>query len=248
MRYRTILLEDEPPARDRLRKMLREHKVIDLIGEAENGAQGLEMIEALKPDLLFLDIQMPVMTGFEVLDKLNYSPKVVFTTAYDEFALKAFETNTVDYLLKPINPQRLALTLRKLDQMAPVNNLGELRELFQQLRPEAPLTSLTVTVGDRMVLIKPEEIVFLQAADKYVELYTHKGKKYLLDYSLTALEKRLSDNFLRIHRSYLINRDFLREIRKSFNGKWIFYLRGAEEYKLASGGSYLPELRKTFSL
>ncbi len=219
MKFRTLLVDDEPLALQRLRRLLRPHAgVIEIVGEAGGGEEALRLIRELQPDLIFLDIQMPECNGFEVLERLDDPPLIIFSTAYDEFALKAFETNAIDYLVKPVDPRRLARAVEKLQRLT-----SEQRGLFQrQLQDLLRAVSqsgkkrLQVKIGDRILLLESREIYFFRAADKYVEAHTF-DQTYLLNQSLNELEKTLpSDDFVRIHRSALINLNHLAEIIRDY--------------------------------
>lgn len=247
--YLTLLVDDEPLAIQRLKRLLLPYgDVIQVIGEAANGAEGLQKAEQLKPELLFLDIEMPVMNGFEMLSGLSFSPIVIFATAFEEYAVRAFEENSVDYLLKPIEPKRLALSIKKLKQQQSQTqeqrHNRELWELLNRLKsPPRKLQSLSVKIGDRILFVKLEEIAYFEADDKYVNLFTLEGKKYLLDTSLSALENKIRDDFTRISRAHLVNHGHLREIQKYFSGKYILILKDQKQTRLTSGASYAENVK-----
>jgi two-component system, LytTR family, response regulator len=248
MILRTLLIDDEAPARRRLSRLLQHHAHrVQLVGEASNGEEGLLAVERLQPDLLFLDIQMPGLTGFEMLEKLDVpSPRVIFTTAYDAYALKAFEQNTVDYLLKPIDELRLTQALEKLQALAPIPTHWQ--EMLQQLvRKDSPprMHSLSVKMGDRVIFIPIDEISFLEATEKYVDVHTVQGKKYLVDKSLTTLEGRLPHGFVRIQRSYIIQLAHVVEAHRHFNSRYIFQMKGGQ--RIVSGKSYYPVIQQIIS-
>jgi len=251
--FRTIIVEDEALARARLRKHLANHtNLITVIGEADNGEDGLQLINSEKPDLIFLDIQMPVMTGFEMLRSLDHMPKIIFTTAYEEYAIKAFEENSVDYLLKPIRAERLEKALDKLQQMAGASTQAvDFSNLLQQLNQvkQAPaFTSITITSGDRIIPIPLENVAFFHAEDKYVFLHDFHGKKYIVDYTLSALQEKLPDQFTRVHRAHIINRDKVLEIRKGFNGRFVFRMINPDKTRIESGTSYSSKIREVLGL
>src|ERR1700722_10491760 len=217
--WKTLIIDDEEPARQRLKRLLKPFEQIDIIGEAVNGHDGIEQIEKMLPDLIFLDIEMPVFNGFEMLRQLKHQPKVVFTTAYDQYAVKAFEEDSIDYLLKPVEPERLEKTIKRLQQFQhqPPAFLP-LETLIKQLQLKKDIKTLTVKIGDKILLIKLDSIIYIEAEDKYVFLHTSDGKKHLTDFTISSLEKKTREAFVRIHRSYIINSDHIKEIRKSFNG------------------------------
>ena len=248
--YKTILVEDEQLARERLRKLLLVHADrIDIVGEATDGEEGLVLAESIKPDLIFLDIQMPIMDGFEMLKQLTHAAKVIFTTAFDQYAIKAFEENSIDYLLKPIEEKRLAKSIEKLSLLDNNQQINELRSMVEALNPSGQDT-LTVKLGDRMILIPTHEMIYFHAEDKYVFGYHQSGKKHLLSNSLTELEKRLSGSFIRIHRSYIINTIFIKEIRKGSNGKLSFLMKNpkSDNLQINSSQTYTPLVRRRLGL
>ncbi|HPR17668.1 MAG TPA: response regulator [Candidatus Cloacimonadota bacterium] len=226
MKFSAIIIEDENLARQRLQLLLQKHAdLIEIIGEAANGEEGLRLIETVHPDLIFLDIQMPGLTGFEMLQKLPELPLVIFTTAYDEYALQAFDTNAIDYLLKPISPERLEKALHKLQQIVGRKDeiSAELRAFIDNFNPSKN-DYIKVKTGIVTKLIKPAEIYFLHSEDKYTFLHT-KEQKFILNESLNKLEKMLPKNFRRIHRSTLINLDQVREIVQLSGNKSIVIMR-----------------------
>ncbi len=259
--WKTILIDDELLARQRLTRLLQPYDDIRIIAEADNGQSGLELIEQHQPDLVFLDIEMPVLTGLEMLAKLKTQPRIVFTTAYDQYAIQAFEQNSIDYLLKPIEKERLEKTITKLRGLEsnPVHlpaegetgreeQLSQLEQIVQQLQRRQKLKTLTVKTGDRILLLRLNEIIYAQAEEKYVYLFTSDGKKYLTDYTLAVLEERLPTQFVRIHRAHIINSEQIREIRRGFNGVYNFVLTGYEKSPVASSRGYAEELKKRFEL
>ncbi|MGK6352465.1 LytR/AlgR family response regulator transcription factor [Parapedobacter sp. DT-150] len=236
--YSALIVDDEPLARQRLRQLLHAHPAILVVGEAGNGEEALVLIKALQPDLLFLDIEMPVSNGFELLKQLEQQPWVVFVTAYDQYALQAFEQNSVDYLLKPVEPARLEKTIRKLTQAATPPASIDIQRLLDSIRPQQALASLTVRLGDRILLIKVDQLVAVDAEDKYVLLHTADGKRHLTDYTLVDLENQLPHQFLRIHRSTIVNTDRIREVRRGFNGSFTFVMDAVDNPRFKSSRSH----------
>ncbi len=247
--WTTLIIDDEQLARQRLKRLLKPFEEFEIIGEAINGADGLEQIETLKPELIFLDIEMPVLNGFEMLSRLQHQSKVVFTTAYDQYAIKAFEEDSIDYLLKPIEAERLAKTVKKLQQgmQQPAPALP-LEALMQQLFVKKELKTLTVKIGDKILLIKLSDIVYIEAEDKYVFLHTTNGRKHLTDFTITGLEEKLPEAFVRIHRSTIINCEHIKEIRKGFNGALVFVMDNTAGSKLTSSRSNGDMLRERFDI
>jgi two-component system LytT family response regulator len=246
--WKVLLIDDEPLARQRLRRLLKVHEHIQIIGEAGNGAEGLQQIEDLNPDLIFLDIEMPVYNGFEMLSRVNDPPKVIFTTAYDQYAVKAFEEESVDYLLKPIEQERLAKAVNRLQQRKNPAYVIPLEALMKQLNKKKEIKSITVKIGDRIILVKLQELAFIEAEDKYVFLNTTDGKRHLTDFTLAALEDKLPEDFVRISRSSIIHAELIREIRKSFNGTLCFIMNDTAGSKLNSSRSYGPALKERFDI
>jgi len=246
-RYRTLIADDEQPARDRLKKLLAEHTdQIELVGEAENGIQCLEMIDRLKPDLVFLDIQMPGLNGFEVLQQTSHSPVVIFCTAYDEFALKAFETNSIDYIVKPVKAERIQKSIEKLDSLKRHSDKQELLLMIENYLGQAPkkeITSIPVKLGDRMLFIRIEDITYFSAEEKYVTIHTKEGKTYLCDFPLKSLEEKLDKDFLRIHRALLINKKRISEIDKHFGSRFVIKMNDINRSKLMTGRNYSDQIR-----
>jgi two-component system LytT family response regulator len=242
--WKALIIDDETVARQRLKRLLDTHDTIEVIGEASNGSEAIFQIEQLKPDLVFLDIEMPVHNGFEVLKRLTVQPKVIFTTAYDQYAVKAFDAESIDYLLKPIEKERLAKAINRLEQLQPEMYALPIEELIQQLYPKKEIRSLTVKLGDRILLIKLTDLCFIDAEDKYVFLNTLDGKRHLTEFTLSALELKLPDAFIRISKSVILNTALIKEIRKGFNGTFNFIMTDVNGQKLSSGRSYSTALKK----
>lgn len=250
--FRTLLIDDERLALTRLRRLLADHPdTFEVIGEAMNGFEGAEKVHALRPEVVFLDIEMPGMNGFEMLRTLAYMPKVVFATAYDQFAIRAFEENSLDYLLKPIEPERLVLTVKRLHQLRESSASALTQDVLQQMmaslqrQTAAPsLQTVSVRIGDRILLIRAEEIAWFEAEDKYTFLHTADGKRHLTDYSLAELEQRLSAAFIRVSRSALVNRLHIKELVRGFSGKYTLVLNDAPASKIVSGQKYTDALRE----
>ncbi len=248
MKFRTILIDDEPLALSRLKRLLSKfEEVFDIIAEASNGEDGKELIEEHKPDLIFLDIEMPVMNGFEMLSALDYMPRVIFSTAYDQYAIKAFEENSVDYLLKPVEKERLEKTVAKLKsfQNESQKSISDqmLVTLLSQLNPKKEINSITVKTGDKIKFINLPEISHFHADGKYVFLNTADGKQYLTNQTLTVLEEKLPNEFVRISRSAIVQSRSIREMEKYFNGKYIIIMDDTKNTKLESGSTYSENLK-----
>ncbi|RYY57027.1 MAG: response regulator [Chitinophagaceae bacterium] len=246
--WNTIIVDDEQLARQRLKRLLSVFPRIQVIGEAENGAAGLELIRQLAPSLVFLDIDMPLMNGFELLAELDAQPRIVFTTAFDEYAIQAFEQNSIDYLLKPIEKERLEKTIMKLATLTPGSPDPLTKEVLREVQRKPETKTLTVKTGDRIFLLKISDIVMALADEKYVFIYTSDGKKYLTDYTIALLEEKLPPDFVRIHRSAIINSEQVLEIRKGFNGVFNFIMNGHSPAPVSSSRSYADTLKVRFDL
>ncbi|MCE7043707.1 LytTR family DNA-binding domain-containing protein [Dyadobacter sp. CY312] len=248
---KTILIDDESLALSRLRRLLEKHpETFQIVSEAQNGGEGLAQINKYQPDLIFLDIEMPILNGFEMLSKLNRMPMVVFSTAFDQYAIRAFEENSVDYLLKPVENDRLLKTIDKLRNMPLAGNTSvhnpyadNLLRLLEEMKPRKEIFSLSVKTGDRILLIQLTEITHFEAEEKYVFLNTLDGQKYLLSYTLTSLEEKLPDHFLRISRAGIVNSHHIKEIQKHFNGKFTILMRDRKSSQLSSGSTYGEVIR-----
>jgi len=189
---------------------------------------------------------MPEISGFEVLKNLNYMPKVIFCTAYDEFALQAFDTNCIDYLVKPFSKERFNKTIGKLNQLSENHseiNLNALIDQFNQQNKEKENTSIPVKVGDRVIFIRLQDVSYIKADEKYATIVTKHSKTYILDSSLKKLEEKLPNFFIRVHKSYLINKQLLKEIRKHFNNRFVLILDDYGQSKITSGRSYYQAIK-----
>ena len=247
--WNTLVIDDETLARQRLKRLLAVHENISIIGEAGNGQEALDQIELLKPDLVFLDIEMPVMNGFELLSRLAKPPKVIFTTAYDQYAVKAFEEESIDYLLKPIETERLEKAVNKLKKLELNSNYTiPLELLMSQLKIKKDIKTLTVKIGDKILLVKLQDLAFIEAEDKYVFLHTVDGNKNLTDFTISALEEKLPEQFIKINRGTIINTDLIKEIRKGFNGTFYFIMNDIRQTKLNSSRSHGSVLKERFDL
>jgi two-component system LytT family response regulator len=240
MKTRTIVVDDEPLARERLLKLLRADPEIEIVGEAGNGREAVTLIRAQKPALAFLDVQMPELDGFGVLSELNAEerPAVIFVTAYDKFALKAFEVHAVDYLLKPFDRERFTTALRRaqeqLSRQQPAQLNEQLSALLQELRPAAapPSDRIAVKAGGRVVFVKAGDVDWVEAADNYVSL--HVGKEsHMLRETMTSIEARLPKQFLRISRSTIVNTERIKELQPLFHGEYAVILRDGARLTLS---------------
>lgn len=225
MTLRTLIVDDEPPARQRLRVLLQDEVGIEVVGEAEDGPRAVEAVHELRPDLLLLDVQMPGADGFEVLDDLSRSfegavPAVVFVTAHDQYALQAFDAHAVDYLLKPFDRSRLRAALDRAHRLADGRAASALAALVAETAGRRPLRRLVVRSRGRIHFVRVEEIDWIQAADHYVALHTA-GEEHLVRDTISGLARRLDeDRFVRIHRGTIVNVDRIRELVPLFHGEY----------------------------
>jgi len=250
--FKVIVVDDEPAARRLMKHLLEEyHDVITIVAEAGNGREAIQKINELKPDLVFLDIQMPDLTGFEVLEQITHKPNIIFTTAYEQYAIKAFESFSIDYLLKPIKEERLQQSIEKLKNFGRLNHTVDvpgLQEMIRQFQAPVRATALPIKTGDRISLLRFENIVYLEAQDKYVFVHTADGQKFLTDQSLTSLMEKLPVQFYRIQKSYIINKDRIKEMHRHFNGRYLFIIDDKPGTRLTSGRTYYDAIREEFGL
>lgn len=223
MTLRALVVDDEPLARERLVALLRELGQVEVVGEAGSAGEALQRVDELAPDVLYLDVRMPGMSGLELarhLATLPQPPAVVFTTAHDEHAMEAFEAEAVAYLLKPVRREKLAAATSRAGRLSG-------RQLAA-VAGRAPRTHLPVRHRDGIRLLRVEDIASLTAEQKYTTV-RHSGGEDLIEDSLRALEQEFGDRFLRIHRSALVNRDFIEAIERQPDGQHVVRLRGIAE-------------------
>ncbi len=232
---KAIIIDDERLARAELRKLLQDFPEIEVIDEAANVDEGLQKIENSNPDLIFLDIQMPGKTGFDLLSELDRAPHVIFTTAYDEYALKAFEVNALDYLLKPIEPKRLADAVHKL-QTAEIGNGFHAGTATTEGGNRSLLTEsdqVFVKDGERCWFVKLSEIRLVESVGNYAKVFFGPHKPLILK-SLNALEERLDEKvFFRANRKHIVNLRLIDKIEPYFNGGLLLELKGGEKIEVS---------------
>lgn len=225
---KVILIDDERLARSELKRLLQEFPDVEVIGEAANASEGIEKVESLNPDLIFLDIQMPGKTGFDMLLELEKAPHVIFVTAYDEYAIKAFDVNALDYLMKPVEPRRLADALLKVKQkdeeeMLSYTNRGILHENDQ----------VFVKDGERCWFVKLADVRLFESVGNYAKVFFGTNKPLILK-SLNALEERLDEKvFFRANRKHIINLRMIEKIEPYFNGGLLLDLIGGEKIEVS---------------
>jgi two-component system, LytTR family, response regulator len=229
---KAIIIDDERLARNELKKLLMDFPEIEVVAEGANANEGLEKIETINPDLVFLDIQMPGKTGFDMLAELDKAPHVIFTTAYDEYALKAFEVNALDYLLKPVEPKRLADAIQKLHiqeekEQIVSNGISVNREMLHED------DQVFVKDGERCWFVKLGEIRLFESVGNYAKVFFGPNKPLILK-SLNALEERLDEKtFFRANRKHIVNLRLIDKIEPYFNGGLLLELKGGEKIEVS---------------
>ena len=231
--FKTLIIDDERLAREELKLLLKQFNEIEVTGEAKNGEDGIQKIQELKPDLIFLDISMPGMDGFEMLKKLDEIPKVIFVTAYDEFAIKAFEIKALDYILKPVDPSRLQDSILKIKQLD--DELGFSTEFYPS-RKDRKLTindSVFIKDGEKTWFIELSKVRMLESDGNYVKVYFDSFRPLVLR-SLNNFEERLSpEHFFRANRKFIINTKWISSIENWFNGGLMVELREGEKVEIS---------------
>lgn len=228
---KAIIIDDERLARAELRKLLQDFPEVEVVDEAANAGEGIAKIETHHPDLIFLDIQMPGKTGFDMLEQLERTPQVIFTTAYDEFALKAFEVNALDYLLKPIEPKRLADAIQKLQVTEHREVKAEGEYFNNSILTEAD--QVFVKDGERCWFVKLNDIRLFESVGNYAKVFFGPNKPLILK-SLNALEERLDEKtFFRANRKHIVNLRMIDKIEPYFNGGLLLELKGGEKIEVS---------------
>jgi two-component system, LytTR family, response regulator len=249
MKIQALIVDDEPLARERVRSMLRDEADVEIVGECGDGPAAVAAVKKLSPDILFLDVQMPGMDGFDVLRQLDKKqiPIVIFVTAYDQHALKAFEVHALDYLLKPFKPARFKQTLQRARDTLAQKQSGTLPEGLLELLAQAKsapgyLSRIAVKTGERTVFIKTAQVDYFEAAGNYVVL--HAGKEnHVVRETLTALEEKLeAKKFVRINRSTIVNVEQIKELQPMFKGEHVVVLHSGKQLTLTRGVRELEEL------
>ncbi len=248
---RIIIADDEPPARERIRSLLANETGAEIIGECGNGEETFRMVSELQPDLLFLDIQMPAMDGFEVLRTLDKTrlPLIIFVTAYNEHAIKAFEVHALDYLLKPFSQKRFKDSLQRARNTLETSKSHVLPEDLLKIIQKAQeqrtcLNRIPVRNGERLYFVKTSQIDYLEAAGNYVVLHTGK-ETHIVRETLTSLETELDPRkFIRISRSALVNVEQIKEIQPLFKGEHVLVLLSGAQLNVTRGVREIQDLMK----
>lgn len=254
MSLRVVIVDDEAPARERLRGMLAEHPDVEIVGEAGDVDGAVALLESVRPDVVFLDVQMPGGDGFDVLRRSSWRTRVVFTTAYDAYAVRAFEVHSVDYLLKPYSRSRFAEALgRARDALAGATGPGaDVLRLLEEIRsglpaPAAATSGAPVRIsarrGAKIVLLDPSDVAFFEADDTIVHARSGEGR-YLVDKTLQELEAQLAPAFFRIHRGYLVNLSRIGEIVPGEAGTFRIVLKDDAKTQLPLSRRQAQRLRE----
>jgi two-component system LytT family response regulator len=241
-KIRALVVDDEPMARDRVLSLLQQEEDVEVVGECADGTQAVAAIQNHAPDLVFLDVQMPGHNAFDVIEAVGAErmPPVIFVTAYDEYALKAFEVHALDYLLKPFGRDRFQQTLQHARSHVERRRAGDLGRkllaLVNDIKPEPPrLERLVVKSGGRVFFLRTDEIDWIEAAGNYVRLHLG-GESHLFRETMNHMEARLdSRQFVRIHRSRIVNTDRVKELQPWFNGEHVVILQNGTRLTLSRG-------------
>jgi two-component system LytT family response regulator len=243
-RMTTILVDDEPLARKLLKEYLQDFAQIKIVGECKNGRQAVKTINENKPDLIFLDIRMPGMDGFEVLENLKHIPHIIFSTAYGDYALKAFEMNAVDYLLKPYDRKRFSRAVQKVLERTskPSDDIERIVRVLQQSKEtEGYPQRIFIRIGRKIVSVQVEDIIWIEADGDYTRLRTNNGA-HLCNLSLNALGERMDPSrFLRVHRSYIIANKSIEHLASDGEGGFIAMLKDKSKVKVSR--TYAAKIR-----
>ena len=238
-KVRTVVVDDERLAREGLEKLLRQDPDIEIVGIASDGPAAVQLIDAVKPDLAFLDIQIPELDGFGVISAIGVDnmPVLVFVTAYDQYTLKAFDVHALDYLLKPFDQQRFSKTLKRAKQQVAVANSQKngLRGLMNDAAVQKPLKRLPIKANGKFIFLDLGDIDYIEAAGNYLSV--HAGQKeYLIRETMANCETKLqASDFVRIHRSVIINRSRVKELKPWFTGEYVVILSNGKELTLSRG-------------
>lgn len=246
MKYQTLIIDDEPAARKAIRHYLLEEKTIQVIGEADNGEDALILIKEKKPDLIFLDIQMPELNGFEVLQQLEKEelPIVIFITAFDQYAIKAFEFCALDYLLKPFTKERFRTTLSRAKQMLLKNSsTTDIAQLLRTMLTEQKkyLQKLPIKAKQKIKFLEVKDIIWIESEGKFCKLYLQDGYK-VINRTLKVLSEQLDPQiFIRTHKSYILNLTYVDTIEPYFRGEYHISLKNGEKLKMSRGYKFQLE-------
>jgi two-component system, LytTR family, response regulator len=238
-----LIVDDEPLAREGIRQLLNEESDIDVVGECGDGFSAIELVKKYYPDLIFLDIEMPEMDGFEILQELplDHNPAIIFVTAFNQYAVEAFKVNALDYLLKPIDPERFHTAIERARSNLRLRATTEINEKFYTLikmlkAKEKPSKRLLIKTSKRIFFVEMKEIDWIEAAGDYVWVHT-RGEKYIIRETMNDMEQNLDPAcFIRIHRSTIVNIDRIKELQPHYRGDYVVILHSG--IKLTLGRTY----------
>lgn len=220
-KIKALIVDDERLAREEIKRHLHPYAAFEIVGEAENVSDAEKQVNLLKPDIIFLDVQMPDGSGFDLLESLSVVPEIIFTTAFDQYAVQAFEVNALDYLVKPVREERFAKAVEKI------------MHKFTGGRPGEQVSNLFVKEGERCYFIKPGDISLIESSGNYARLYFN-DKKVLIKRSLNQLEAILDNTvFLRINRTIIVNKDFITQMKPLADGRLMIYLPGDKNFTVS---------------
>ena len=249
-KLKTIIVDDEALARELVRNYLGDCTDVEIIAECQNGFEALKVIQETNPDLVFLDIQMPKVDGFELLDVLENKPEIIFTTAYDQYALKAFEQNAVDYLLKPFSKDRFKQALTKAKERIEKKTGPDQQKPLETLQlhldnTEKQLSRVVARLGSKIIVIPVEKIYYLEAQDDYVMIHSEMGR-HLKEKTMKYYESHLpEENFIRIHRKYIANLSFISSIELYEKSTHLVLMKNGDKIRASQEG--YKRLRGVFS-
>lgn len=258
-RLQVYLVDDEPLAIKQLTKLLAATNLVEIVGSATNPQVAQKFLTANSIDILFLDIQMPGMNGFELLSNLAIQPLVIFTTAFDKYALKAFEVNSIDYLLKPIDAQKLeralAKSIRLSQRASSIEKQAYLESMLLELAKKFSISvnnspnRISSRVGDHLLFIDLDNITHFFSEDKLTFAATTDGKKYIMDFTIAELEQKLADReFVRIHRATIVNLEFIHELHRWFGGRMLIRMKDKNQTQLTVARNKTEGLKKRLGL
>jgi two-component system LytT family response regulator len=242
-----LIIEDEKPSRERLKSFVSGNNSLDLIDEAENAIDAIKKINEQKPQLIFLDVQLPDLSGLDILKVIKHKPFVIFTTAYDQYALNAFQNNAIDFLLKPFSQESFNKAIDKVKekiQFVP-DVVSEMGKFLEQVRIQANLlTRIPAKVGEKIFILGVQDILYFKSKDKVV--FAHlKNDYYIINYTLDELQQRLNnEQFFRIHRSTIVNLDFVRTIEPFGGGTFLMRLKDSQKSELQISRNAAREIRE----
>ncbi len=239
---RVVIIEDEAPAREIVKAYLKDYPQLEVVGEFDNGFDGMKGIKSLQPQLVFLDVQMPKITGFEMLELMDEAPEIIFTTAYDQYAIKAFELNAIDYLLKPFSRERFGQAVAKaMEKLQTAESEEKAAKVIQQVTKtveerDENIFRIVVKKGNDIHVIPVDDLIYIEAKDDYVMLYTEKGR-YLKEKTMKYYESHLdSSRFVRVHRSFIVRIDQVKRLEPYGKSSHLAILHQGQKVNVSSSG------------